>query len=123
MSGEPRPKLSRKTRLSKELEIDMHFNKNFDEKRSRRLAVKTTFDGQGRYRQNGLDACDCLDNNCPGCFFPCKKCSSVKCGSVCRRNRDDVILSWTTEGKRDAIRNSNISSNKSNGQNSNNKHN
>lgn len=28
--------------------------------------------------------CDCLNENCPGCFFPCPKCRSAKCGSECR---------------------------------------
>lgn len=33
------------------------------------------------------DKCDCLEDDCPGCFFPCESCESTKCGHKCRVNR------------------------------------
>ncbi|XKL60501.1 hypothetical protein PGB90_007558 [Kerria lacca] len=32
----------------------------------------------------GKDLCDCLNENCCGCFFPCTRCRSTKCGHECR---------------------------------------
>jgi len=45
------------------------------------------FDDRGTRLADGLDVCDCLVKDCPGCHFPCPRCSSPKCGSECRRNR------------------------------------
>lgn len=28
--------------------------------------------------------CDCQVATCPGCFYPCEKCQSTKCGIHCR---------------------------------------
>lgn len=104
MSSEPKAK--RKVRLlSKELEIDMRFNENFNETQSSRTATRSTFDSAGRYRATRIDACDCLDANCVGCFFPCKQCGKSKCGTFCRRNRDDVVISIDTQGKTSQITN------------------
>ena len=45
------------------------------------------FDENGTHRESGKNVCDCLKDGCPGCFFPCKSCGSVKCGRKCRSLR------------------------------------
>ena len=92
-----RPK--RKTRvIDKERE---EFLSEFDQtnsERERRKAKTTYKDGRGRkqtriYDEKGIlissnkDLCDCMDDRCPGCHFPCPKCRSNKCGHECRQNR------------------------------------
>ena len=47
----------------------------------------SVYDSHGRLLGSGLDVCDCLLTDCPGCHFPCPKCSSGKCGYECRRER------------------------------------
>lgn len=114
MSDGP-PAKRRKRLLSNNLEIDMRFNEDFNERQSRRAAAKTIFDGAGRYRATRIDACDCLDTNCVGCFFPCPKCGNTKCGTVCRRNRNDVVISSHIEGKGYTILNSYFEAEKAKG--------
>lgn len=43
------------------------------------------------------DLCDCLLTKCAGCFFPCPKCKSTKCGPSCRRNRSFKYICVTYE--------------------------
>lgn len=50
------------------------------------------YDERGRFATTGDDVCDCLDDACPGCHFPCPTCKNTKCGSQCRVNRR-----WTYE--------------------------
>ena len=46
------------------------------------------FDSKGKKK---IDLCDCIRVGCPGCFFPCKKCSSNKCGPICRNSRNGFV--------------------------------
>ncbi|NXO75420.1 A14EL protein, partial [Sitta europaea] len=55
------------------------------------------YDKHGRLLCNGIDLCDCLEMDCLGCFYPCPKCNSNKCGSECRCNRKWVYGSMETE--------------------------
>lgn len=46
------------------------------------------YDADGRLiNHRGYDLCDCLEDHCPGCHFPCLRCGSEKCGSECRVRR------------------------------------
>ncbi|NXL87476.1 A14EL protein, partial [Alectura lathami] len=49
--------------------------------------VLKKYDKHGKLLGVNFDLCDCLDKNCLGCFYPCPKCGSTKCGPECRCNR------------------------------------
>nr|XP_020767045.1 uncharacterized protein LOC110149050 [Odocoileus virginianus texanus] len=55
------------------------------------------YDQSGRLICNDADLCDCLEKNCLGCFYPCPKCNSNKCGPECRCNRRWVYDAIVTE--------------------------
>ncbi|KFP71700.1 ARL14 effector protein-like, partial [Acanthisitta chloris] len=55
------------------------------------------YDQHGRLLCNNIDLCDCLDVDCLGCFYPCPKCNSNKCGPQCRCNREWVYDAIETE--------------------------
>ena len=50
------------------------------------------YDNKGVLLHSGLDLCDCLEDSCPGCYFPCPKCKSPKCGHECKcsKGADDA---------------------------------
>lgn len=59
--------------------------------------VRKKYDKSGRLICNDADLCDCLEKNCLGCFYPCPKCNSNKCGPECRCNRRWVYDAIVTE--------------------------
>ncbi|XP_028632950.1 ARL14 effector protein-like isoform X2 [Grammomys surdaster] len=59
--------------------------------------VMKKYDKSGRLICNDVDLCDCLEKNCLGCFYPCPKCNSNKCGPECRCNRRWVYDAIVTE--------------------------
>lgn len=67
--------------------------------------AQSMFDEKGRYRSNGADICDCLDNTCPGCHFLCPHCKSTKCGPICRSNRKWPFECIEHDGKDLVVRN------------------
>lgn len=113
-------------RLQNELATDAKFMDNFNPDESSRTQKKlrdgykntstssstvtdyTAFDDRGRYRSNGVDACDCLIQNCVGCHFPCPNCGNPKCGPNCRVNRKTAVSSIEVDGSNKCIYNTNM---------------
>uniref|UniRef100_A0A8C5QBT1 ARF like GTPase 14 effector protein n=1 Tax=Leptobrachium leishanense TaxID=445787 RepID=A0A8C5QBT1_9ANUR len=56
------------------------------------------YDGNGKLISNGMDLCDCLDEDCLGCFYACRKCGSNKCGIECRCDRKWLYEQIQVEG-------------------------
>ena len=69
-----------------------HINIPFRQKKN------VVYTSDGALKENGKDWCDCLDVDCPGCFFPCPKCKSCKCGPECRCNRKWYFKQIVHEG-------------------------
>ena len=59
------------------------------------------YDKQGVHLASGKDICDCLEENCPGCWLPCKRCKSTKCSFECRNRRRFVVLEVKDEEAED----------------------
>nr|XP_002125376.1 ARL14 effector protein-like isoform X1 [Ciona intestinalis] len=56
------------------------------------------YDNNGKLLSNGKDMCDCLNEQCPGCFYPCDSCGGTKCGKECRCSRKWYYDSVEVEG-------------------------
>lgn len=49
-----------------------------------------------------VDLCDCLDVKCSGCFMPCPRCKSRKCGPICRVKRRTAVTHIEFPGRDDS---------------------
>ena len=45
-------------------------------------AKSKVYDSQGLLIFSGMDLCDCLDEDCLGCFYACPACGSTKCDAA-----------------------------------------
>ena len=97
------PSVRRTETLKKKHEVKEDGKKNkkgipepvrLDEPKSKK--DEALYDSCGVSLSSGLDLCDCLQRECPGCHFDCPSCGSNKCGHICRNNRtweyDSVVL-------------------------------
>uniref|UniRef100_T1JDY0 ARF7 effector protein C-terminal domain-containing protein n=1 Tax=Strigamia maritima TaxID=126957 RepID=T1JDY0_STRMM len=64
-----------------------------------------SYNEQGIFIKSNSDFCDCLEETCPGCHFPCLRCTSAKCGHECRNNRKWTYDYVEIEGADYTIRN------------------
>ena len=62
------------------------------------------YDEKGILISCGKDVCDCMDDSCPGCHFPCPKCRSNKCGNECRQNRKWMFESVELDGNPNSVK-------------------
>ncbi|KAJ1525804.1 hypothetical protein ONE63_009007 [Megalurothrips usitatus] len=90
-----------------------NFNPEQSNRERRKLNRKIQYDGKrnvmysdkGIHLESGRDLCDCLDDSCPGCHFPCPKCRSGKCGHECRQNRKYIYDLIEIEGTKEVVKN------------------
>lgn len=94
---------------------EFHFLDDFDPEKSNRerrkmsrkmtAQVRTVYNEYGHIRHNDLDICDCMDENCLGCWYECENCGSTKCGVHCRVNRKFCFETIAFDGKDGQIMN------------------
>nr|CAH7769517.1 unnamed protein product [Callosobruchus chinensis] len=66
-------------------------NRKFNNTSSVRRPAGAVYDENGVHISSGMDICDCLNEDCVGCFFECSKCSSQKCSVECRVHRKFIV--------------------------------
>ncbi|GLH04141.1 hypothetical protein R5R35_003369 [Gryllus longicercus] len=96
-SNRERRKLDRKTQP-----LEQESGASRKSKSNKAAAV---YDEKGIHKASGKDLCDCLDEFCVGCHFPCPKCRSCKCGHECRVNRKYSYDSYEIEGTKIVVKN------------------
>ncbi|GFR20377.1 ARF7EP_C domain-containing protein [Trichonephila clavata] len=103
--------------LDFDIDVDVQLDLDVSErelKKIEKLEAKTRkkqkkqerkYDNDGIHIETGMDLCDCLNVACEGCFMPCRKCSSEKCGDECRRNRRSQYEAYKIEGTNTVVAN------------------
>ncbi|XP_005180954.1 ARL14 effector protein [Musca domestica] len=97
MSLRERPKAD-----AKNAEANSTNKSSHETRRTKRKAganSRSLYDEYGRIRHNGKDVCDCMDDDCPGCWYECENCGSTKCGVQCRVHRKFYYESIKFDGK------------------------
>ncbi|GAB0094682.1 ARL14 effector protein [Sergentomyia squamirostris] len=107
--------MKRLRRLMSETKFLKDFNPETSKREKNKLTKKLPmeysstnnkyYDKNGAYSDNGQDLCDCLRLTCCGCFFPCLKCGSTKCGTKCRVMRKWMYESVVFDGADESLRN------------------
>lgn len=72
---------------------------------STRRPVGALYDDKGKHVATGMNLCDCLSEECSGCWFECAKCDSTKCGTECRVFRKYIVDSIEYHGYDKTVRN------------------
>ncbi|XP_055858992.1 ARL14 effector protein [Episyrphus balteatus] len=98
---------------SDELKFLEHFDPVKSNREKRKLRRKpgatssknSLYDEYGRVKHNKADVCDCMDEECNGCWFECESCMGTKCGIQCRVNRKFFYDCITFDGKDATIKN------------------
>lgn len=70
-----------------------------------RRPAGSLYDENGIHIASATDVCDCLNEDCVGCFFECSKCGSQKCGTECRVHRKYIIEQIEYHGYDHVIKN------------------
>ncbi|XP_033153020.1 ARL14 effector protein isoform X2 [Drosophila mauritiana] len=80
-----------------------------NKKKGRKKCQNGAYDEYGNIRSNGMDICDCMNQECDGCWYNCRSCGSTRCGPQCRSNRKFFYEDITYDGKDLNIQNKYIS--------------
>ncbi|XP_017078910.2 ARL14 effector protein [Drosophila eugracilis] len=68
-------------------------------KKGHNIGKNSVYDEYGIIRFNGLNICDCMNQECGGCWYECRNCGSTRCGPQCRSNRKFLYEGVTYDGK------------------------
>ncbi|XP_068144475.1 ARL14 effector protein-like [Drosophila tropicalis] len=78
---------------------EMEKSKRRGKKKGNYYGKNSAYDEYGNIRSNGRDVCDCMNDDCDGCWSPCLSCGSTKCGPQCRVNRKFFYECIVYDGK------------------------
>ncbi|XP_017087956.2 ARL14 effector protein [Drosophila bipectinata] len=78
---------------------DLEKNKRKGKRKGLYYGKYSAYDEYGNIRSNGLDVCDCMNEECEGCWYECRNCGSLKCGPQCRTNRKFFYEGIIYDGK------------------------
>ncbi|XP_034472103.1 ARL14 effector protein-like [Drosophila innubila] len=70
----------------------------------------SAYDEYGNIRWSGADVCDCMNDECCGCWSECGNCGSTRCGPQCRVHRKFFYENIIYDGKELTVSNKNIPS-------------